>query len=175
MIPASDIDRLLLSCCDAHWRKVARIIGQTYGSLEERGIAISGGIAKLMDARMAVLVRSGKLEAKGNIKRWRYGEVRLARACQLIKTADWLIDLGPEGGDGRGEIVAASTPEDVVREKRSYTGAWFSNGRKSQRSASKRKNKSRRHLHCLACRHPPRKASAHLRRQKGWPAEEKTD
>ena len=74
---ASDIDRLLLSCCDARWRKVARIIGQTYEILEARGIAISGGIAKLMDARMAVMVRSGKLEAKGDIKRWGYSEVRL--------------------------------------------------------------------------------------------------
>ena len=77
MIPASDIDRLLLSCCDARWRKVARIIGQTYEALEARGFEIFHGIAKLMDARMALLVRSGKLEAKGNIKRWGYSEVRL--------------------------------------------------------------------------------------------------
>ena len=41
------------------------------------------------------------------------------------KTADWIIDLGPEGGDGGGEIVAAGTPEDIVREKRSYTGAFL--------------------------------------------------
>ena len=41
----------------------------------------------------------------------------------VIKTADWVIDLGPEGGDGGGEIVAAGTPEDIVREKRSYTGS----------------------------------------------------
>ena len=41
---------------------------------------------------------------------------------EVIKTADWIIDLGPEGGDGGGEIVAAGTPEDIVREKRSYTG-----------------------------------------------------
>jgi len=43
----------------------------------------------------------------------------------VIKTADWIIDLGPEGGDGGGEIVTAGTPEDVVREKRSYTGAFL--------------------------------------------------
>ena len=42
---------------------------------------------------------------------------------EVLKTADWIIDLGPEGGDGGGEIVAAGTPEDIVREKRSYTGA----------------------------------------------------
>ena len=36
---------------------------------------------------------------------------------EVIKTADWIIDLGPEGGDGGGEIVAQGTPEDVVKEK----------------------------------------------------------
>jgi excinuclease ABC subunit A len=44
---------------------------------------------------------------------------------EVIKTADWIIDLGPEGGDAGGEIVAAGTPEDVAREKRSYTGAFL--------------------------------------------------
>jgi excinuclease ABC subunit A len=43
----------------------------------------------------------------------------------VIKTADWIIDLGPEGGDGGGEIVAAGPPEEIVREKRSYTGAFL--------------------------------------------------
>jgi excinuclease ABC subunit A len=44
---------------------------------------------------------------------------------EVIKTADWIIDLGPEGGDGGGEIVAAGTPEDVVKVKRSYTGEFL--------------------------------------------------
>ena len=44
---------------------------------------------------------------------------------EVIKTADWIIDLGPEGGDGGGEIVAAGTPEDVLRVKRSYTGEFL--------------------------------------------------
>ena len=44
---------------------------------------------------------------------------------EVLKTADWIIDLGPEGGDGGGEIVAAGTPEDIVREKRSYTGQFL--------------------------------------------------
>ena len=43
----------------------------------------------------------------------------------MIKTADWIIDLGPEGGDGGGEIVAVGPPEAVVKEKRSYTGAFL--------------------------------------------------
>jgi excinuclease ABC subunit A len=40
----------------------------------------------------------------------------------VIKTADWIIDLGPEGGAGGGEIIAAGTPEQIVAEPRSYTG-----------------------------------------------------
>jgi excinuclease ABC subunit A len=44
---------------------------------------------------------------------------------EVIKTADWLIDLGPEGGDGGGEIVAAGPPESVADTKRSYTGQFL--------------------------------------------------
>jgi excinuclease ABC subunit A len=44
---------------------------------------------------------------------------------EVIKTADWIVDLGPEGGDGGGEIVAAGTPEDIVKVKRSYTGQFL--------------------------------------------------
>ncbi len=40
----------------------------------------------------------------------------------VIKTADWIIDLGPEGGAGGGEIIAAGTPEAIAAEPRSYTG-----------------------------------------------------
>jgi excinuclease ABC subunit A len=40
----------------------------------------------------------------------------------VIKTADWVIDLGPEGGDAGGEIVAVGTPEDIAADARSYTG-----------------------------------------------------
>jgi excinuclease ABC subunit A len=43
----------------------------------------------------------------------------------VIKTADWLIDLGPEGGDGGGSIVAEGTPEDVARVKASHTGRFL--------------------------------------------------
>jgi excinuclease ABC subunit A len=43
----------------------------------------------------------------------------------VIKTADWLIDLGPEGGDAGGQIVAEGTPEDVSLNAASYTGAFL--------------------------------------------------
>lgn len=44
---------------------------------------------------------------------------------EVIKTADWILDLGPEGGDGGGEIVAVGTPEDVAKNARSYTGRYL--------------------------------------------------
>jgi excinuclease ABC subunit A len=60
---------------------------------------------------------------------------------EVIKTADWLIDLGPEGGDGGGEIVAQGTPEDVVKVKRSYTGQFLAPvlARKEARGGGKRR------------------------------------
>ena len=43
----------------------------------------------------------------------------------VIKTADWIVDLGPEGGDGGGEIIAAGTPEDVAKMAHSHTGRYL--------------------------------------------------
>ena len=43
----------------------------------------------------------------------------------VIKTADWVVDLGPEGGDGGGRIIASGTPEDVALVKGSYTGRYL--------------------------------------------------
>ena len=57
----------------------------------------------------------------------------------VIKTADWIIDLGPEGGVRGGRIIATGTPEQVAREKHSYTGQYLAGlpgvGRKSRKSA----------------------------------------
>jgi excinuclease ABC subunit A len=44
---------------------------------------------------------------------------------EVIKTADWIVDMGPEGGDGGGEVVVAGTPEDVASIARSYTGQYL--------------------------------------------------
>ena len=44
---------------------------------------------------------------------------------EVIQTADWVLDLGPEGGDGGGEIVAEGTPEDLMKIERSYTGIFL--------------------------------------------------
>jgi len=43
----------------------------------------------------------------------------------IVKQADWIIDLGPEGGDAGGHIVAQGTPEEIIKEEKSYTGKWL--------------------------------------------------
>lgn len=43
----------------------------------------------------------------------------------VIKTADWIIDIGPEGGDGGGQLVGTGTPEDIMANERSYTGRYL--------------------------------------------------
>jgi len=43
----------------------------------------------------------------------------------VIKTADWIVDLGPEGGDKGGKIIATGTPEEVAEVKASYTGQYL--------------------------------------------------
>jgi excinuclease ABC subunit A len=61
---------------------------------------------------------------------------------EVIKTADWIVDLGPEGGDGGGEIVASGTPEEVAKVARSYTGQYLKpllKGRTPDRIAPSRK------------------------------------
>jgi len=43
----------------------------------------------------------------------------------VVKTADWLLDFGPEGGDGGGEIVAVGSPQDVAKVEASWTGRYL--------------------------------------------------
>jgi len=47
------------------------------------------------------------------------------RQQEVIKTADWVLDLGPEGGDKGGQIVVEGTPEDIAQQPRSYTGQYL--------------------------------------------------
>jgi len=61
----------------------------------------------------------------------------------VIKTADWVIDLGPEGGDDGGYLVAAGTPEDLVNASGSYTGKFLRNELASGAMAEKRKKTAR--------------------------------
>jgi excinuclease ABC subunit A len=104
-----------------------RATGRTLYILDEPTTGLHfHDVAKLLDV-LHELVESGNTV------------VVIEHNLEVIKTADWLIDLGPEGGDGGGEIVAAGTPEDVVREKRSYTGAFLKPVLARRGPASKKK------------------------------------
>ena len=90
-----------------------RATGRTLYILDEPTTGLHfHDVAKLLDV-LHELVESGNTV------------VVIEHNLEVIKTADWIIDLGPEGGDGGGEIVAAGTPEGIVQEKRSYTGAFL--------------------------------------------------
>ena len=54
----------------------------------------------------------------------------------VVKTADWVIDIGPEGGDGGGQIVACGTPEDVAKVAASHTGRYLAPMLKPRRAAA---------------------------------------
>jgi excinuclease ABC subunit A len=58
----------------------------------------------------------------------------------VVKTADWIIDIGPEGGDGGGQVVALGTPEDIIKNEASITGAYLKTLMDRQ---AERKRKSR--------------------------------
>ena len=60
----------------------------------------------------------------------------------VIKTADWIIDLGPEGGDAGGSIVAVGTPEDVARVPASYTGQHLASVLAASRNAAAMSDRS---------------------------------
>jgi excinuclease ABC subunit A len=90
-----------------------RATGRTLYILDEPTTGLHfHDVAKLLDV-LHELVETGN------------SVVVIEHNLEVIKTADWIIDLGPEGGDAGGEIVAAGTPEAIAAEKRSYTGQFL--------------------------------------------------
>ena len=70
------------------------------------------------DVRKLLLVLNGLVD-KGNTV------IVIEHNLDVIKSADWIIDLGPEGGSGGGEIIAVGTPEQIARSKKSHTGTFL--------------------------------------------------
>jgi excinuclease ABC subunit A len=90
-----------------------RATGKTFYILDEPTTGLHfDDVARLL----SVL---GRLVESGNTV------VVIEHNLDVIKTADWVIDLGPEGGDKGGELVASGTPEDVAANPASYTGQYL--------------------------------------------------
>jgi excinuclease ABC subunit A len=60
-----------------------------------------------------------RLKDKGNTL------IIIEHNLDVIKTADWIIDLGPEGGSGGGKVIGTGTPEDLAKTKKSHTGKYL--------------------------------------------------
>lgn len=90
-----------------------RSTGKTFYVLDEPTTGLHfEDIKKLLDVLQ-------KLVDKGNTV------LTIEHNLDVIKSVDYVIDLGPEGGDEGGEIIATGTPEDIAKEKKSYTGQWL--------------------------------------------------
>jgi len=90
-----------------------RSTGKTLYILDEPTTGLSfADIHKLLDVLHA-LVNQGNTV------------VIIEHNLDVIKTADWVIDLGPEGGENGGKIIACGTPEDIARAKSSHTGQYL--------------------------------------------------
>ena len=93
-----------------------RATGRTLDILDEPTTGLHfHDVAKLLDV-LHELVEQGNTV------------VVIEHNLEVIKTADWIIDLGPKGGDGGGEIVAAGTPEEIVKVKAQLHGRVFEAG-----------------------------------------------
>lgn len=135
-----------------HHKQLGRIlqtmvdVGLGYLSLGQPATTLSGGEAQRVKlARELARVQTGRtlylldepttglhfgdvrklLEVLGRLVEGGNTVLVIEHNLDVIKTADWIIDLGPEGGAGGGEVIAAGTPEEVVGNERSYTGRFL--------------------------------------------------
>ena len=90
-----------------------RATGQTLYILDEPSTGLHAADVKRLIAVLQQLVDNGNTV------------LVIEHNLDIIKVADWIVDLGPEGGDAGGEVIAAGTPEDVALQETSYTGQWL--------------------------------------------------
>ena len=83
------------------------------------GLATDTGSFKFQSTTAQTLRTAARLVESGNTV------LVIEHNLDVIKTADWIIDMGPEGGDGGGRIIAEGTPEVVAKVKGSYTGKFL--------------------------------------------------
>ncbi len=90
-----------------------RATGQTLYILDEPSTGLHAADVKRLIAVLQRLVDNGNTV------------LVIEHNLDIVKVADWIVDLGPEGGDAGGEVIATGTPEEVARQEDSYTGQWL--------------------------------------------------
>jgi excinuclease ABC subunit A len=121
-------------------------VGLGYINLGQRATTLSGGEAQRVKLSRELAKRdTGKtlyildepttglhfddvkklLEVLNHLREKGNTIVVIEHNLDVIKTADWVVDLGPEGGDGGGDIVAQGSPESVAKSKASHTGRFL--------------------------------------------------
>jgi excinuclease ABC subunit A len=90
-----------------------RSTGQTLYVLDEPSTGLhAADVAHLIDVLQTLVDRGNSV-------------IIIEHNPDIIKVADWIIDLGPEGGEAGGEVVATGTPEMIVQHEQSYTGVYI--------------------------------------------------
>ncbi|MEZ6012038.1 MAG: ATP-binding cassette domain-containing protein [Hyphomonas sp.] len=89
----------------------------------------------------------------------------------VVKTADWVLDIGPEGGDGGGKLIASGTPEDIAATKESWTGKFLAETFRRQDERRAARNKRAKPAAAeTAEKKPARKAPAKAKKPKATSA-----
>ena len=125
-----------------------RSTGQTLYILDEPTTGLHfEDVRKLIDVLQALVEQGNTI-------------VVIEHNLEVIKTADWLIDLGPEGGDKGGRVVAVGTPEDVAEVAESYTGQYLAE------YLGRHKSRAKKSATASAAKAKPRAANGSKRRTK---------
>ena len=101
-------------------------VGLTYIRLGQSATTLSGGEAQRVKLARELSKRgTGLLEVLHQLRDQGNTIVVIEHNLDVIKTADWIVDLGPEGGSGGGEILVSGTPETVAECEASYTARFL--------------------------------------------------
>ena len=115
-------------------------VGLGYVKVGQQATTLSGGEAQGLhfdDVRKLLEVLHELVDAGNTV-------VVIEHNLDVVKTADWVLDIGPEGGDGGGQLIAAGTPEDIAAAKGSWTGKFLAETFRRQDERRAQRNKRER-------------------------------
>ena len=98
--------------------KNGRVVDGTGQTWFRAGVAVSGDTVQIIRGDTSAVEAAEVIDAGGSV-------VVIEHNLEFVAAADWIIDLGPEGGAGGGEVIATGTPETVAENPSSYTGQFL--------------------------------------------------